>query len=125
MKFKKIMDCHDFCLENSAKPLRFTMFTALVETDGFSHFFSKNTKNNCKQEENKNWKPGNHRKSDFHKVLTHVGGGKSAISIILRKSRKFTKIIKFMKILEISINLVNKSYFLPEAEKSGKSQSES
>ena len=72
-----------------------------------------------------NWKRGNHRKFDFSIQRTHVGAGKSAFSVFLRKSWKFTKITEFIKILEISINLVKKSSFLPEAEKSGNTQSES
>ena len=46
----------------------------------------------------KNEKHKNHRKSDFHKVLTHVGAGKSAF--FYEKVGKSIKITKFMGILE-------------------------
>ena len=53
-----------------------------------------------------NWKRENHRKLIFYKVLTSVGAGKSAFSVLLRKSWNFTKIIEIIKNLEILIILV-------------------
>jgi len=43
----------------------------------------------------------------------------------MKKVGNSPKFTKFMKILEISINLVKKSTFLPEAKKSGNSLSKS
>ena len=40
----KFNDFHDFGLENSAKPLRFTLFTARGGNDEFLIIFSKNMK---------------------------------------------------------------------------------
>ena len=41
----KIMDFHDSGLKNSAKRLRFTLFTARSENDDFFMIFTKNKKN--------------------------------------------------------------------------------
>ena len=70
-------------------------FSPLGENDDFLDFFQKIMKNMWKLEYSKdeNMKiTENHRKNDFHKVLTHVGAGKSAFPGFLWKSWKFTKI---------------------------------
>ena len=98
MKFKKIMDFHDFGLKSSAKRLWFTLFTARGENDDFYMIFSKNTKNNWKQSENRNWKHKNHRKSDFSIQHAHAGAGKSVFISFYEKvgnSLNFTNFIKF------------------------------
>ena len=92
VKFMKIMDFHDSGLKNSAKRLRFTLFTARSENDDFFMIFTKNKKKYWKRCKNKNWKHENYRKSDFSIQYAHVGAGKSAFSIFYEKSWKFTKI---------------------------------
>ena len=51
--------------------------------------------------------------------------GNQLFQFFYEKAGNSPKFTKFIKILEIFINLVKKSYFLPEAEKSGNTQSES
>ena len=68
---------------------------------------------------------GNHRTFDLYKVLTSAGAGKSVFSVFYEKAGNSPKFTKLMEIRGISINLVEKSSFLPEAEKSGNTQSES
>ena len=51
--------------------------------------------------------------------------GNQLFQLFYEKVGNSLKSTKFIKILEISINLVKKSSFLPEAKRSGKTQSES
>ena len=62
------------------------------------------------------------QKSDFSIQHAHAGAGKSAFSVFLRKSWKFAKKIKYIK--NFFHHFSEKNYFLPEAEKSGNTQSE-
>ena len=55
MKFMEFNEFHDFGPKNSAKPLRFTLFTARGGNDEFFIIFSKNMKNNWKLEIFKIW----------------------------------------------------------------------
>ena len=55
----------------------------------------------------------NHRETVFPIQYAHAGAGKSAFSIFGEKAGNLLNFTKFMKILEISINLVKKSSFLP------------
>ena len=89
MNFTKFTDFHDFGLKTVPNPYEFHYFSALGENDDVFDFPEKHEKN-LKMMKFQNWKHKNHRKSDFCKVLTHVGAGKSAFSVFLRTSWKFT-----------------------------------
>ena len=89
------------------KALRFTLLFTPGRKWWFACFFQKIMKKYVKTWIFQKWKHENHRKSDFYKVLTSVGAGKSAFSVFYEKAGNSLKFTKFMEIPEISINLVN------------------
>ena len=84
MKFKEFNDFHDFgpktvpnpydshCLQPGAKMMIFSWFHQKYE-------------NWLKTRKFKNRKHENHRKYDFHKVLTNVGAGKPVFRFFMKK----------------------------------------